>query len=270
METGAHKGISETAYDQIDAVRSSHLIKLSQGTPMHLRYAMEHPTETAATELGTALHIALLEPDSYDDRVVALPWQTLPRSKSGKQELELFQARHAGKIHLRPDAYASIESMRDAVYAHPLASRLLRGPGESELTLVWDEEQEMQGKARLDHFTAWDGHSTVIDVKTTRDLIKDFGRTAARYGYTLQQAWYQRGLAAVTGERAWRFAYLVVEKDPPHGVALVELDPDSVGWADGEVDRLMALYTQCHRNGIWPGYLQGDAMQIEVPKWTRT
>ena len=60
---GLHRGLPMAEYQAIDAMGSGRLEWLHVSA-LHYRWMLEHPPETTeAQHLGTALHMAVLEPD---------------------------------------------------------------------------------------------------------------------------------------------------------------------------------------------------------------
>ena len=77
---------------------------------------------------------------------------------------------------------------------------------------------------------ALDPNGLIVDLKTSQDASPDaFARTAATFKYHLQAAWYIDGLhaAGVTPEQT-AFAFVVIEKTPPHSVGTYVLDAESL------------------------------------------
>jgi exodeoxyribonuclease VIII len=270
IEEGIHKGLTEAEYDRIDAVRSTTVKMLQTHTPAHIQFALDHPApDTDAMDLGTAVHIAILEPDSFEDRVVEM---TLPgpfRSKVAKAERDAFMAEHSGKIVLKVDSYTAVLGMRDGAHANPLAHRLLTGTGENELTLVWNDTAGIKCKARLDRFTVWDNWATVVDLKTTRVVANHnaIAGEAARFGWAIQQSFYLRGIDHLYGPKTRRFVFLVTEKDPPHLTCVCEIEQESMEWARNRIEQDVKYLAHCMSENTWPGYA-ADARQIRLPAWT--
>ena len=136
-----------------------------------------------------------------------------------------FQAENADRIVLTADEMDECRDLSRAVGAHPVAAELLKSPGHREVSLVWkDALSGLLCKARPDAFVKWDGYSTIVDLKTTRDASpRGFAREVAIHGYHLQAAWYLAG-ADVLSPVARRFVFVAVEKTPPYCVGLYELD----------------------------------------------
>jgi len=270
MKPGFYQGLSAADYDRIPALRSSTLKLLGTHTPAHVKYNMEHGgASSAAMQLGTAAHLAILEPDKFDTEVILSPFAEY-RSAEAKAWVAKTEA--DGHIPLKKAAHQSVLSMRDGVYAHPLCKSLLQGEGQNEITLVWDENG-LLCKCRFDRVTSWDDEVTMIDVKTVGggpggppnlrpDRLRRAGET---YGWHIQQAYYSRGMDALFGAQHRRFVFVCVEKDMPHFTAPLMWDYDSIERSKVRVGQLMAQYRHCLDNDNWPAY-EGVA-EMELSKW---
>ena len=82
--------------------------------------------------LGDACHDAILQPDLFRQKWLTLPPLNL-RTNAGRAERDAFIAEHPGASILSVDDYATALAVRDAVYRHPTASKLLTG-GLAELS----------------------------------------------------------------------------------------------------------------------------------------
>lgn len=243
-------------------------------SPAHMKWAMDHPAPpTPAMVIGSAVHTAVLEPDLLDQE-----WGRIPdgdgRSKAVKDaKAKLTELYGADRI-LKPEAFDTVIGMRDAVLGNELACQLLDN-AETEASYYWtDAKSGVDCKARLDLIVGnpmlprWE--RCVVDLKTTTDASpKEFQRSAYNMGYHLQMAHY---LAASERER---FVFIVVEREPPHCVAIYELDNDAL--ALGEKDRayLLHRWAMCEENEAvgfanpWPGF-PVDVQELSLPRWAYT
>jgi exodeoxyribonuclease VIII len=266
VELGLHKGLSYDRYAAIDAVRSSYL-KGFQRSAAHAREAMLNQTETSAMVLGQALHVALLEPQNFMGQYAAAP-KCDRRTNAGKAEYAAFQEANAGKIALTCDEMDECNALAEAAHAHPVVSALLEAPGLNEVSLVWQEPNGLRGKARLDRLTTYEGYSTIIDFKSTRDASPlRFGADSARLAYDMQAAWYLRGADALAPVPR-RFMFVALEKGAPHGVALYELDEPFLQHGREQVERALVAYKNATESGVWPGY-PTRIQTLYAPGWLK-
>lgn len=205
--------------------------------------------------LGTATHLAVFEPERFDERVAV--WEGERRAGNAYKE---WLAANEGKLHLRAQDLAGIDAIAAAVRAHPVAAALL-DQGEAEVTLRWtDEETGLECKGRADWIRREDdGSITVIDLKTTRTVNpRLFASQVANLAYHGQAAHYVAGVRAMNpGVDVVRFLVIAVESSAPHDVVVYELDagvPDGALHV-GELLRreLLTKLADCIRHDEWPG-----------------
>lgn len=267
FDVGLHPGTSFGRYRQIDACNWS-MLKTYLRSPAHAYYAQTHPSEpTPSMQLGDAVHAAVLEPDRFAADYAKAPNVDL-RTKAGKAELAEFESGNANKVILRGDDYEQCLRIRDAVWSHDKARRMLQGRGGNEIAAVWvDLGTGLRCKGRLDRLTYADGVPTIIDLKTTSrgGSVDAFSKEIANYQYHGQAAFYLDGLAAISAaDRAWRF--IVVETFEPYVVSQYMLAPDSIEEGRKLYRRALTQHKKCNRAGEWPGYAE-DGGEIHIPQW---
>jgi hypothetical protein len=253
-------------YRSWEAINQSTLKELDR-SPLHARYALLHPSApTPAMNLGSAAHTAILEPEHLERTYAQFPAGVNRRTNEGKRIWAELEA--SGREVLRSEEYGYVCSMRDAVWANPVANALLAGDGRNEFSVVWDEHLEegpLRSKARLDRVTSLDGWPTIVDLKSARDAsAREFRWAIGEYRYYLQAAMYRRALNALAHVER-RYIILVVENKPPHGVALYELDAASLAEGDRQLEARLELWHRCERKNDWPGY-PVDVQSITLPE----
>jgi hypothetical protein len=235
-------------YAAIDAANWSRL-RMMPRSPMHAR-ATRESTPTLAR--GVALHSLILTPDEFEQRYAIGPRCDL-RTKEGKATWAEFEASAGDRICLRGEDGDDLLAMRDAIWAHTDASRMLRETVAVEQSIVW-EQDGIACKARPDAWTA----STLIDLKSTTDASPDaFERSAAKYGYHGQAAWYLRGLHEC-GVSLPHAHIIAVESSPPYGVAVYRVSDAAIRQGEREAAVYFSHWRSCVLAGEWPGY-QGVA-----------
>lgn len=262
-DCGIYPGLPCEQYHALDAASNSRLTELKR-SPKHMRYAVEFGNDTDAKARGDCAHAALLQPERFAAEYAIGPHVKL-NTKAGKDEWEAFAADNAGKTLIRGAEGAKVLGIREAVWAHPQARKLLEAAGETELSVVWDDPATgVRCKMRADHIAEkW---STVVDVKTTRDAAPDaFARAACQYGYFRQAAFYLDGLAR-SGRSYERFAIIAVESEPPHGVIVYQVRDEALVRGAAELKPLLARYARCEQRGEWKGYDE-DIQWLDMPEW---
>lgn len=173
------------------------------------------------------------------------------------------------RIVLEPEQWDQLHRMRAAVFAHPVASKLMSMKGRAEHSVYWvDKETGELCRCRPD----WWPSNLIVDLKTTEDASPiGFAKSIANYSYDVQDAFYTDGMAAA-GEPIRAFLFLAVQKDAcvvegqSFGVAVYQLDDASreLGRAKYKTD--LRTFSQCKKLNQWPNY--GDMIQpISLPQW---
>jgi hypothetical protein len=238
-------------------------------SPAHYQeYVTNPPEPTPAMQLGTAFHIALLEPDNFGKSFVVAP-KFDRRTKEGKAAAEAWEAENAGKTALTPDQMATIEQMVVSVRNHAGAARLLAN-GLAEMSGFWvDQETGIECKCRPD-FLMLEGETItgIVDVKTCCDAsIDGFARAIATLGYDVQAAFYQDGLKALTG-RTIPFYFITIEKEPPYAVAAYKASDQVIEVGRAKYRAALQLLKWCRENDRWPTYQpNGEIEEISLPRW---
>jgi hypothetical protein len=259
-------------YHRHAAVSKSHLDQVAR-SPLHYwaRYVDPNrvvPEPTPAMEIGSAVHTHVLELDQWDARYVTAPDGIDRRTKAGKAEWEAFQTAATGRTVLAKADAELVMRMGHAVWGHPAAAALLHWKGKAETTHMWtDEATGLQCKCRPDWLT--DDGKLIIDLKTTEDASPaGFRKSIANWRYHVQAAWYLDGLERATGTRPDQFIFVVVEKKPPHAVAVYAADAEMVAIGQTTAARDLEVLATCKQAGAWPGYSDQVEM-ISLPPWMR-
>ncbi len=179
-------------------------------------------------------------------------------------------ANNGHRTVLEQEQFDQLHSMRAAVMAHPAASRLMSRAGKAEQSVYWiDAATGELCRCRPDF---WTDDGIIVDVKTTEDASPEgFARSIANYGYDVQDAFYQDGVAAA-GRPVRAFLFLAVQKDAcvvdghSYGVAVYQMDEASRELGRAKYRQDLGVYAQCRRTNIWPNY--GDKIEsISLPQW---
>jgi hypothetical protein len=158
--------------------------------------------------------------------------------------------------------------MRDSVWAHPTARKLLTGDGFNEVVIMWnDPSTGLHCKARLDRLTSYNGRTIIADLKSTKDASEwAMGYDCFKYGYNIQFAFYRRGLHTLDSSRSRQCWIVAPENIPPHCTAVYRVDDDAIDAAEATVQNLMFKYAECEKKGFWPGY-SSDVEKLYLPPY---
>jgi len=254
MKPGVHYDYPELEYRQLQALNAS-TIKALRRSPLHAWYALANPSpRTAAMTLGSAVHLALLEPERYKVEHAVGPSYDR-RTKVWKE----WEASAKKPLLLTADEAVKVEKIKDQIESgnHEVAYQLLRASkGRSEVTSIWqDEEIGTLCKARADRVCIYEDEPVIVELKTARDASAIGFRSACRqYGYDLAAAWYLRGFRFTGKTEPQRLIFVVVENEPPFGVACYSLQYMHLASAEAQCIVFGEIYVECMRTGVWPGY----------------
>ena len=175
--------------------------------------------------------------------------------------------RAEGKVPLRPKDWAAAHAMRDAVWAHPIASKLL-AEILPEQTLIWrDAATGVPCRAKVDGLRP-DG---MVDLKSAESADEDsLSKALYNHGYAIQAPFYLRGFRDRFPDVVPFFSFIAVEKEPPYLVHVTQLTERAMTWGDRQVSQALEIYRDCQESGIWPGYPEDQITDIDLPAWIKT
>jgi hypothetical protein len=224
---------------------------------------MEQPAPSKCMDVGSACHAAILEP--HAELVVEIPDSVLASNgaKSGNKWKE-FKEEHDGRILLKAHEAENVRRVRDAVYKHPIAGRLLRSNGPTEESVFWTcGVTGLKRKLRYDKFT--DGF--LIDLKTTEDCSPHwFAKTAANFDYEIQASFYVDGIQQTTGEEP-TFVWIVASVNPPYPVRVYRLSPACLAQGWKAMRRSLNELALAHAIGDFSEPGENEVVEIDLPVW---
>ena len=173
-------------------------------------------------DIGTAIHLAILEAHKFNDEVAVAP-ECDRRTAKGKQIWNDFQESSKGKIILKSEDFDMIMELQKSTLSIPEVQELLKD-GVSEMSYFKTTPKGTKMKVRPDRLTKY---NVVIDVKSCRDASPDaFARDCAAYMYYVQSPYYKKVLGCD------RFVFLAIEKTYPYMVGIYEIsqEDEDKGW----------------------------------------
>ena len=271
LGVGLHRGVPMAKYQELDALGSSRIEYLGI-SPLHYKHRLTTPEKaTDATSLGTAVHMAVLEPALFastyaDEPDLALIGGAKPRATKAYAEA-VNEIESVGRIVLKGDVMEKVVAMAASVNAHPHAAAILKRCQEREVTALWNLNGRVC-RGRIDAL----GDLAMADIKTTRKL-RDFSPwTVTRMGYYRQQGFYREGLRKL-GREINHVFLVAVENVAPYDVGVWTLDGTTLEIGFQECTRLVAKLGECERVGRWPGMYPDmqqaqltDAIALQLPE----
>jgi len=268
--------LSNEAYHADTSAISKSGLDLIHRSPAHYYAAKLDPDrpaekkDTPALRFGRAFHTLVLEPDLFFQEYAVLPEKVDRRTKAGKEAWAEFEAELGGREALTAEDGQRLGAMAAAVRAHP-AAKLLLSDGVAEQSAVWDDFMTgARCKCRMDWWRGRRGRGPqriAVDLKTTLNASRfAFRKSVVDYRYHVQAAFYSDGWKAVTDDEVRAFLLIAVEKDPPYGVAVYQLDEELVEAGRRAYMADLALYASCVERGEWPAY-SSEVEVLDAPAW---
>jgi hypothetical protein len=273
--TGFHYGVPYEDYAAWDAINFSRL-KAIRKTASKCKYEIDNPKkQTAAMVLGSAFHVAILEPGRFDQMFYICP-KCDGRTTAGKLILNqaIAEAAKLGKTMLREgvddESLGEIGKLRGAakaIHGRKIASLFLDEDGRNEVSMLWkDKETGLMCKGRLDKLieeprepveTFSGGNPVIVECKTSRDAAEwQYAKDVDNFDYDAQSACYCEGVRSITGKTP-KHVFLVAESFAPFDCAEYTLTDRSLNTGLLKYRTMLKKYAECVKSGIWPGYPEG-------------
>lgn len=267
IEPGLHHGIPNVVYQAglVDPhpLQSTYAKNLITGSPAEFIWRRDHREEKSYFDAGQALHELVLE--GQFTSVEVLPFDNW-RTKASQEAKAAAYA--AGQTPMLERDLVDVYAMAKAVRESELAQSVLTNGHPEVSALAVDPETGLTLQARFDWLSDLDKpRPTVVDVKTTAKGAnpRSFNREAADLRYHFSASFYSRVLTAL-GYPEPRFLWLVVGKDAPHSVSVIEYSEVDRLTGDALVDRALRIYAECTSTGVWPGW-DTQIHQSSLPFW---
>ena len=223
---------------------------------------------TASMRLGSLVHVALLEPDSYDLQVEVVEFGRRTN------KFKAAEAAYPGKMVVTKDEHDQARSMAERVrnpstLAGRMAKSLLSG-GLPEFSFRWEDSSGVPCKVRFDYIAETSRGPAMVNLKTSVSPDPEgFKRQAFNLQYPAQQAFYRRGFMELTGAIP-DSVIVVIGNKPPHEVMIGQPDPDFMEFGHrmvvSDLDRLSkALASKAGTR--WSAQWESSIQQIALPAW---
>ena len=247
---------------------------LADMEPYPLRFRLKHVTheipaneDSPALAFGRYLHCLALEgDDAAGARFIQAP-ECDRRTKEGKDRYAKFILEAVGREVVGAEDSALAWNMVRAIRAKPGAASLF-AVGTPEV--VFRHQMRFFAlQARCDWFNEkpeGGGPPMIVDLKSIDDLT-GFDKHFWAYSYYRQAAFYRQMVKAVLKlDEDPQFVFVVVEKQPPHQVAVRTPDAQSldIGWR--ECAATITRLKDCFEANNWPGE-PDEARPVSLPEW---
>ncbi len=249
-------------YHAIQAASNSAL-KLIRQSPAHFMYREPEEHDTRAKQIGSAIHMALLEPDIFSAHYLVA--EADMRTEATYKGL----AKDVGgdRVLTRPE-FRRIQGMQSSAYKNNRFKRYMAQMGRNELSVITtDPATGVEVKCRFDRLgdRLW-----ALDIKKCQDARgSEFSKAIGNYGYYQQVPFYAQVWEWETGEKincAGDFPLFAIEEKAPYGCVMHDLDEVALMLGRKHFREALDTYARCMESGKWPGYTD-ESETTSVTSW---
>ena len=226
--------------------------------------------DTEAFVLGRAAHHLLLSQDAFSTLFIMRPEELGGAAWQGnRKECKAWLKEQAaqGRTVLTPKQIEQIRGMARSLAQSPLVrAGILNGKIEQSL-IYQDKKTGGWIKARPDAIPNDSGD--FADLKTTVQVGFDLDRDISKFRYDMQAALTKWAAKAVLGLEMESFSFVFVEKEPPHCVDVLTLQPADIIEAEKDLRSALDTFAWCIKTGNWfgPSGTQSDARFVHISEW---
>lgn len=260
---GVYSNIDDDAYHaDLASLSSSGARDLLSSTPEEFDFGRRTPRDPNRNfDFGHAAHKMVLGKGSrlamLDPKVVGLKADGKPAQNPTSTSMwrqAAAKARLEGRLPIAKSDMERAQTMAGRVFQHRIAGRLLSS-GQAEHSIYWhDDATGVRLRCRPDFITAGRGRTICVDYKTSTSANpRQFQRAVTDYGYHMQQAFYEDGLAEL-GLVDVGFLFVVQSKSAPYTVSVCSIDPEIVELGRRQNRAAIELFARCMAEDRWPGY----------------
>ena len=267
------EGMSSGSYHGERDHESSSTLKTFIKNPRefwHYRVARDRqpPVVGYSANIGTAVHAAVLEPDSFTDVI-----RLAPKSVTSGRTIAFanFQAGLPDEcVAICECDLDRVESMASAIWANEEAAEIFQSPGFAEASLFWKCPQTSVGlKCRFDWVST---NGSIADIKCLVDPTPaGFKRAVRRFRYDISAALYCRGRNLATGEHADStrgFRFIVVGNEWPHESVVYRLSERTMQAAMRTLTQatreIAELRAELSFDEPWPSRYSNEVFEIDL------
>lgn len=259
FEFGIHYGVPDEVYHSIKCVSNSYM-KDANKSMKHFMSSLKgaQKEETPAMIKGRLLHLAVLQPQVFKDKVYISEAKTKAQ-KLFKEDVENY----SNCIVLLQTEAEEITGMANALLSDPLLKKVLTGIKTEVTMFAKDPETGLVMKGRADI----EGNDYIADYKTTESAKPgEFDRSAANYWYHVQAAHYLE-MYKLLGKPKKYYILIAQEKTEPYdAVGYVLTEPAIEKGIEIRRKLLDKIHGNLQSNNI-TGYAS-SIVELHLPEWS--
>lgn len=260
IKPGIYQGIPADSYHAGPGISKTGLWTIQTKSPAHYKFGERE--QKREFDFGEACHLAILQPDDFEKRVLRGPENR--RGNAWKDWAEAADIDN--KLLLTGPDYDATLAIRDAVHADAWINGIITGGTPTvESSGYWiDDETGALCRCRPDLYREDIG--VMVDVKSTRSAHPNaFARAIVDYGYHGQEAFYTDGFRKL-GKPVDGFVFIAWEKEKPFAYAVYETPPSIVDEGRAMMRAALTKYTECTKADYWPAYGSG-VQELSFNRW---
>lgn len=225
--------LSDVIYRAADGLANSDalMIEHNPGDFLWSKDAPRNSAKSKTTDIGTALHCAILEPEKYKEHIIVSEFKG--RTAKG---FEAEQLQNKDKVLLTKDEYDQVNLMAKSVMSHPSAKSIIEMQGDCESSVfVTDSKTGTSLKCRPDKDLV-ESAGIIVDVKTTASIDdwrsdKEWVNPLYKFNYGHGASFYTDVLEQHYNTRIESFVFLVIQNSVALGrypVAVFQISRDEL------------------------------------------
>lgn len=237
------------------------------GSPAKFKYRQGRESYSSAFDVGKAVHAQVLGTGA---QAIAYPEDVLASNgaastKAAKEWAESVRAE--GMVPMKASDLRPIYGMSEAVLKHPTARPLFEVCEYREVS-VFTPVDGVPSRARFDAISGETPKGILsVDLKTGDDATKaGFERSVAKWGYDVQESFYEDVYEASEGRPIDEFYFVAVERAAPYEVAVFRLPEVWLEMGKRKAAEARRIYRECSDSGQWPGY-DTTIQFLDPPTW---
>jgi len=251
-------------HSQLEDLRRSPLLFYHR----HVAHTLP-PAETDALHFGTAVHVAVLEPDRFDQVVATIPTDVLTSNgaKRGKK-WEAWRDDHPGMIHLHQADVQQIFQLRKTLRRNEALKAFVDAPGQVEATVTWrDELTGLNRKAKFDKLARFGKRAVIVDLKTSIDPYPEgFRKQTVQFGYHRKAATYCDGAEAL-GLQVAGFIFIAAPKQAGFDPIVYQVAASAIDVGRDENRALLNELARRLQTDDWHHPQFDTIHELELPPW---
>lgn len=211
--------------------------------------------ESKALMLGTAIHVAALEPDLFHSQYRVIP-KVDRRTKEGKQIYQQFLDEAQGRTIINQEEHDLISLCSESIITNDIMSNILRNGGTQKEISAYNYDLKTMLPIKMRPDILCNALPTIVDIKTIDCSNKrSFSRAVDKYSYDLSAAFYLDFLNKPN------YLFCAVEKTQPHTTSIYSLEGNWIQHGRNKYRMALDLLKWSSDNNYWCDYAEFELLK---------